>query len=245
MRYHVSMEKHAYTIEGLPPHRSLNLSVEQRRALAPLEVKKDVPGKGFATLTAPDGGSYTLYPERMNGDDPMCEIKIRMSGMTMEEAFTLGKQEDPEVEARRLQAISGGDLGSVWSQQLAIALLQATRSHNFDLLPETQLMEHGFSQTREGGKVWRKTVKGGFFTFLNKEETAWLMFEKNGKDYWHNLAILSYYQAWQDGVHAHPIFWPETVSDPRRAAVGLAMLAQELWTPDLVPKAGSRRKRSP
>lgn len=67
---------------------------------------------------------------------------------------------------------------------------------------------------------------------FDKPECGWLMFEKRNASHWHNLVLLNYFTAWQDGEHAFPIYWPSTIADPRRAVAVLAVLATQLWKPD-------------
>lgn len=237
------MASDGFKINELPVHRGQALTAEQMRALGPITVQENSPAEGFVTLLLPQEGSYTLYPEHMNGDDPMCQIKSRVGVLDMKQAFAMGTLEDPDAEARRWQVISGADLGSVWSQRMAIDLLTALHDRPFDLTVEGQLADAGFVQSNGNPEVWYKTTNSGSFSYFDKPECGWLTFEKRNARHWHNLVLLNYFTAWQDGEHAFPIYWPSTVADPRRAAAGLAVLATQLWTPDLLPQRG--RKRAP
>lgn len=69
-----------FTVDTLPPHRAREMTQAQRDALPAFELRPDFPGKGFLSLGTPDEGRFVLYPERMNGDDPMTEVKFYVHG---------------------------------------------------------------------------------------------------------------------------------------------------------------------
>lgn len=233
-----------YTLDNLPGHVARVISDSERKNLPDFEIRKDHPGKGFITLGTQDEGTYSLYPEQMNGDDPMVQIKYRPHrGLDQENIKamsddTLSSQE----KDRRFRLFSGSELGSIWSQEKAVELLDFVRRNHFDLSGEQQLVKAGFEEQETKG-VWRKAHGKDSYCVILKPGTVWLMFEPHNKTHWHNLMILNSYEAWYSGKGISPLDWPDTINDVERGLVGMAVHMTEIWSPELLP--GKKKKRAP
>lgn len=239
---------HPFTSNTLPAHKTAGLTLEQRKALPDMVVQKDKPAQGFVTLDQFDSnqqGKFLLYPERMNGDDPMTEIKftLGLGDLNFKDVMNATKDDTltPEEVARRWQMLSGVEMGSVWSQELAIELLGLLREEVFDEDTSTQLTNAGFASGNVSN-LYRKTEGKGDFLLRVGDTGCWLMYHPKNQDYWHNILILHSKTQWQDGNHFSPIFWPDTVVDPQKAIAGLAVRASQMWSPQFLPQARDKRK---
>lgn len=230
----------AYLIEDLPRH----YFNPNAKAAEEILVKQNNPGQHFCRVIVPGYGDYTLFPDR---DSPYknttCLIKSRIGQRSIKEAINQGPLLDREDEARRLQSISGVDLGYCWSQAIGVELLKSLHSNPQELSVGAQMEEAGFKQNPKTQNSWSKTKDDGVFLYYEHNGVSHLTYEKNRSTGWHNLLLLNHFTQLQDRAYAYPIFWPESVYDPYRAAAGLAILTTEIWQPSMIPTA--RRKRSP
>ena len=236
---------HPFTPDTLPSHRARVLSDDDRVALPVHHRQYDYPADGFITLSAPGEGSFTLYPEQMNGRDPMCQINYRQDRGEVTEDGLFDRTVSTIEQGRRHQMLSGAEIGTVWSQEKAIELLDFARRQTFEGSPQSLLEKAGFTQNDPDSKAYYKDLKKGCLTVFLKGHGVWLIYDPPKGSHWHNLAILNTHQPWADGQHCSPIYWPDTVADPYRAAVGMALHMAEIWTPDLIANAKTTRKPKP
>lgn len=233
------LSPYPFTPETLPPHQARVLTAEQRLALPDFEIQHGHPGKGFITLQTPDEGRFTLFPERMNGDDPMTEVRYYVPRSNVSQVDR--SQMTPLEAEMRFGAISGYEVGCVWSQEKAIELFDYARRHAFEASLEEQLLAAGFEpQATEG--LFRKDIGRDSFSVALKPECVALMFEPRNQPYWHNLFVLHTHRPWYDETAVSPVLWPDTFSDPKRTLTGMAVRMTEIWSPDLLPKAKKGRK---
>ena len=225
---------HPFTADTLPAHRARTLTAEEREALPTFYRQDNVPGNGFITLSAPGEGSFTLYPERMNGKDPMCQINYRQDMGEVTEDGLFDKTVSAIERGRRHQMLSGAEIGTVWSQEKAIELLDFSRRHAFEGSTESLLEQSGFTQKHPDKKFYHKRLGKGGLTMFLKDHGVWLIYDPPNASHWHNLAIFNTHRPWADGEHCSPIYWPPTVADPYRASVGMGLRMAEIWTPDLI-----------
>lgn len=233
-----------FTVDTLPPHKARTMTQAERDALPALEVQPNVPGKGFVSLNTPDEGRFVLYPERMNGDDPMTEVKFYVHGGQDIRNLTERKNMSPQDGDLSFRAFSGYEVGTVWSQAKAIELLDFARRHAFEASPEEQLLAAGFNAEQTPG-VYRKPLGRDSFSVFLKPECTWVMFEPRNKTYWHNLFIFKTHEPWHSEKGVSPILWPDTFSDPSKALAGMAVHMTEIWTPDLLPGRTAKRRVKP
>ena len=223
-----------FTLETLPPHPARALTSAEREALPRLVGKKDHPGPGFLELTGDNEGKLMLFPERMNGDDPMTEVRYYPhKGQDIDTYLNRTNLPDPEADVA-FRAFSGSEMGTVWSHALAVELFDFARRHTFDASPEEQLLAAGFEAEETPGVYRRPLDKAGDFAVFLKGKGAWLMFEPRNKTYWHNLLILNTHSVWHSGEGVSPVLWPDTVNNPTNAIVGMAVKMAELWHPGLI-----------
>ena len=233
-----------FTVDTLPPHRAREMTQAQRDALPAFELRPDFPGKGFLSLGTPDEGRFVLYPERMNGDDPMTEVKFYVHGGEDVRNLTERKTMSPQDSDLSFRAFSGYEVGTVWSQAKAVELLDHARRHAFEASAEEQLLAAGFEAQQTPG-VYRKPAGRDSFSFILKPESTWLMFEPRNKTYWHNLFILKTHEPWYSDKGVSPILWPDTFNDPSKTLAGLAVHMTEIWSPDLLPGRSAKRRAKP
>jgi hypothetical protein len=132
----------------------------------------------------------------------------------------------------------------VWGQDFARHLLEHARTHAYAAPIEQQLAEAGFAEQGMAG-MYRKDVGNDTFAINVSKTGVWLIFEPENETYWHNLAIFHHAQAWQDGDHYSPIFWPNTVEDPMRAMVGMALEMTRAWKPEMIAQRKTERRAKP
>ena len=236
---------HPFKIGEFPAHQAQALTDAQRSALPAFERQDGIPGVGFVTLTAPGEGRYTLFPERMNGDDPMTEVRYQLDPGTLTPQELSDRTVSAIEQERRMQMRRGVEIARVWSHDKAVDLLDFARRNAFDAPIEDQIVQAGFAKDSPDSPGYKKHTNGGSFSFYLQDECTLLAFDPTNKPYRHNLVLVNHYMPWADGEHCSPIYWPSTMADPYRAAVGMALRMAEIWTPDLIAEERATRKAKP
>lgn len=218
---------------ALPAHQARPMDPKERAGLPSLSRRPDVPGKGFLTLEGNEAGRWVLPPERMNGDDPMTEIRYYPFVPKLDKEGWARMSE----EARRQWSrdLSGSELGTAWSQELAVALIERARRDAGDVPVEQRMAQVGFTVRNRVGEgnaqttVYERKGPGGFFSCFVNEQRVWLTFQQEGKTCWHNLFILRRADEVHSGEGFLPVRWPGEVADPMRAMAAMVEVAVAHW----------------
>ncbi len=131
----------------------------------------------------------------------------------------------------RLHAvISGNEIGSCRTQGEARLAIDFLDDPSFlENQPETAgeiLTAGGFRispnpyVTEE--RIWVHPSASGYFQVYENEDSMWLLYQPERASRWHNIFYLMTSLELQDGS-MQPLFWPEHVTSPMRAAAALAV----------------------